>query len=667
MKKFTYLALIATAMITTMTSCWEDDVISAGDARPQVQQLKAVPGDEEVLLTWEAAEGYNPSDFIIKYSDTDEVEIRTGNVRQYNVTSLTNGKQYKFAVQAVYGKLISGEVSVAGQPSTSRFPVTDLVADAGDQYVILSWSKPSTGVQSYTLSYSLTDSTESPTEVSIGADETSYAVNGLENDVHYTFTLTAEYARGSSEPVVVKAMPTTAIPYFISRTQAAIGQTISFSFNMEGYPTATEITWTFPGNESRMGTNVDYKFSSAGTQTVKLSANVNGVERNWSLEVNIREYVVYSDSWEMSGTSYEGFKGTCPVFSPDGKTIYIITFNKIAALYAFDIETGAEKWHYAPSALSGTYNMLTVNPVTGDIYYGTTTAGQFYAVSDEGELLWNFGEAQTMNQSAAPAVSADGSTVFLVDASGNLFAVDATTGAKKWSYAGGSSGCGLIVNGQELVAGFQKNVTFLNVNDGSEIATVSLSKNMVKNSGFAVAADKTTAYIPQAGGFMTSIDINAHKIIVNAFAVATNDLYEPAVAPNGNVYVGSKNSHVYCVSGDLTQVVWDYTHISSNNAFNFSHPCVDTENRLYISSGQEINSNFIFDPAGNVIEKWTYADNDANQRSMGGNNYLDGVLYSAFIGSASGNGIFVGKYVGGERASGWSTHGGDICGSCCLK
>lgn len=52
---------------------------------------------------------------------------------------------------------------------------------------------------------------------------------------------------------------------------------------------------------------------------------------------------------------------------------------------------------------------------------------------------------------------------------------------------------------------------------------------------------------------------------------------------------------------------------------------------------------------------------------MGGNNYLDGVLYSAFIGSSSKNGIFVGKYVGGERASSWSTHGGDICGSCCVK
>ena len=53
---------------------------------------------------------------------------------------------------------------------------------------------------------------------------------------------------------------------------------------------------------------------------------------------------------------------------------------------------------------------------------------------------------------------------------------------------------------------------------------------------------------------------------------------------------------------------------------------------------------------------------------MGGNNYLDGVILFGFHRQRSSkNGVFVGKYVGGERASSWSTHGGDICGSCCVK
>ena len=65
---------------------------------------------------------------------------------------------------------------------------------------------------------------------------------------------------------------------------------------------------------------------------MKLSATINGNVRTWNLEVEIREYVVYSTDWAQDGSNYNGFKGSCPVFSPDGKTVYIITFNKVAGL-----------------------------------------------------------------------------------------------------------------------------------------------------------------------------------------------------------------------------------------------------------------------------------------------------------------------------------------------
>ena len=148
-----------------------------------------------------------------------------------------------------------------------------------------------------------------------------------------------------------------------------------------------------------------------------------------------------------------------------------------------------------------------------------------------------------------------------------------------------------------------------------------------------------------------------------------NTVYEPVVAPNGSVFAGSKNGTVYNVKGDLSAVNWEYVHNGSPlaNAFNYSHPCVDSENRFYITSGQTSNTTYIFDANGNVVDSWTYESGDNGQKQMGGNNYLDGVLYSAFDGSSTRNGIFVGKYVGGERASSWSTHGGDICGSCCVK
>lgn len=667
MKRISVYLLIS-VLASGFSSCWTEDIPEAGAARHQVTNLTATPGDEEVSLSWEMPEGWNPSDFIIYYTnaDSETITLRSGGSWNYTIKNLVNNTQYTFYVQAVYGELVSNYVAVTAKPATTRFPITDLTVSAGDGYVTLSWTEPATTVLSYTLSYYNEDTPENIQEQTIEKGTTSVTLDNLTNDKNYYFSIVANYAKGASEATTAKAMPTLAIPYILDRETAAKNQPITFTFNTEGYPTATDVKWTFPGDVVKEGTVVEYGFGSTGTQTAKLSASIDGDLRTWTVEVEIREYVIYSSDWAQDGSNYNGFKGTCPVFSPDGKTVYIVTFNKLSALYAFDIATGNEKWRYVPSANTGSYNMLTVNPVTGDIYYGTQTAGQFYAVSPEGQLLWTFTEAQSM-KSTAPAVNADGTVVYICDALGNTFAIDAASGSKLWSFTAPADGCGLLVNGNELVVGAGKEIYFINTSDGSEIARLTMAQTMTDNSGFAVAADMTTAYVPNKGGYISSIDLASHKILVDGFSVGGDNMYEPVVAPNGSVFIGSKDSHVYNVNASLTAVNWSYKHMDAKNAFNYSHPCVDSENRFYITSGQIINTNYIFDANGRIIDQWTYEAGDNNQKQMGGNNFLDGVLYSAFIGASGSNGLFVGKYVGGERASGWSTHGGDICGSCCVK
>ncbi|WP_295935425.1 PQQ-binding-like beta-propeller repeat protein [uncultured Alistipes sp.] len=653
-------------------SCWNDDTPEAGAARHQVTDLAATPGDEEVELSWSMPEGWNPTDFIVFYTDAESqaVSIRTGGVTNYKADKLVNGVQYNFNVQAVYGKLISNPVTIAGKPATERFPVTDLAAQAGDQYVILAWSKPSTLVLSYSLTYYNEDTPEDVKRESIDKDATTITLDDLVNDKNYYFSLTADYAKGPSETAVVKAMPALAIPYTLDRELAAKNQPITFTFNEEAYPTATDVKWTFPGGTVLTGMTVKQGISATGTQTVTLSAMVNGNPRSWNIEVTIREYVIFSTDWQQDGSNYNGFKGACPVFSPDRKTVYNVTFNKVAGLYAFDLVTGNLKWYYKPAVNASSYNMLTVNPVTGDIYYGTQTAKQFYAVTQDGTLKWTFTEAPGTLQSAAPAVNAAGTEVYICDNAGNVFAIDAASGMKLWSFATGKQGGGLLVNGNDLVVGTVGSVHFLNIADGTEIAKVTASKGMTEITGFAVSNDKKTAYFGCKGGAISSIDLATRTLKVNCFQAAGNDLYEPVVAPNGTIFVGSKDSKVYNINAELTAVNWSHQHLISgavqNNAYNYSHPCVDSENRFYITSGQAFNTSYIFDASGNVVDSWSYED-DTNQKQMGGNNYLDGVLYSAFIGGTAKNGIFVGKYVGGENASGWSTHGGDICGSCCIK
>ena len=51
-----------------------------------------------------------------------------------------------------------------------------------------------------------------------------------------------------------------------------------------------------------------------------------------------------------------------------------------------------------------------------------------------------------------------------------------------------------------------------------------------------------------------------------------------------------------------------------------------------------------------------------------GCNLADGVLYTVNQGSGDGgNGLFIGKYIGAARGKGWSSHGGDHCGSGCIQ
>lgn len=668
-KSFIYI-IAAFALCLGISSCWKENLPERGGLRHQVENLVATPGDEEVALSWTMPEGWEPTDFIIIYKDTnsEEITIQTGGEMNWLVSGLVNEYEYEFSVQAVYGENISGYVKATARPTTSRFPVTDPIVDTGDGYVGIYWEKPSTLVESYTIYYYMEGDESNVQSVTVDKDALNYVFEGLTNDKNYTFTIVVNYAKGTSEELVVKAMPALAIPFFVSATSVAQGWPVTYTFNRADYETATDVTWTFPDGTVLTGDEVTYGIWATGVKNVVLNANVNGIAKEWKIEMTLREWVVEATDFTATA-NYNGFKGSYPVFSPDGKTVYDITFNKVAGLYAFDIESGTEKWRFVPETVSGGYNPGTVNPVTGDIYFGTTTAGQFYCVDASGSLRWTFTEAGSM-QSTAPAVSADGNTVYIIDATGNAFALDAASGSKKWGVSLGKKGGSLLVNGTDLIVAIQnteKTVQFLNTADGSEITSISLSKNATDIAGIAVADDKTTAYVPLCGGGLASIDLST-RTLIKEFLFAGNNVYAPVVASNGYVVAGSKDGSVYAVKPDLSEVVWQYVHTGTavNNAFNYSHPCADTEGKVYITSGGKEHSNLILNAAtGEIVDQYVYKGG-SEFKQMGGNNYLNGVLYSAFIGVSNVNGAFIGKYVGGERRF-WGGPGGDICGSGCVQ
>ena len=672
MKKLIHICILS-GLAALAASCWTEDIPEAGAARHQVEALTATPGDEEVTLAWEIPDGWNPTDYIVFYTDEESqtVTLRTGGANRYVVDKLTNGISYNFNVQAVYGKLISNAVTVAGRPSTSRLPVTDLtVTDTGDGYVALAWSAPSTLVEKYTLSYYNEDTPGDIRTQEIGKEETAYRCEGLTNDKNWFFLLAAEYAKGAAEADVVRAMPTKAIPYFISSETAAVDQPVTFEFNRTAYADASDVTWTFPDGAVLTGDKILSGFKTTGSQIVMLSAKIDESLREWKITVEIRPYVVNFMDWEQAdGAKYESPTYTCPVLSPDAGTVYVNTGNKVSNLYAFDVRTGKNKWTFRPTdngdMQAESKSMVAVNPVSGDIYYGTSAGGQFYAVKPDGTLHWKFSKCGSMN-SAPPAVSADGTVVYIADAKGDLYALDAETGTERWSapYAAGSCGYGLLVNGGEVVLGAKTAIHFVNAADGTKIEAVSVS--IVNSIGFAVSPDRKKAYFAYATT-LAAVDLDSHTLYARSAAGGDN-YYQPIVAGDGTVFAGTKDGYVRFFSSDLQTMIHEEQPSSvKKNTFNFTRPLVDANNRFYImASGNSTEDSLVleYDTSGNKISDWSYTQNNCQN----GCNLADGVLYTVNQGSGDGgNGLFIGKYIGAARGRGWSSHGGDHCGSGCIQ
>ncbi|WP_279005199.1 SusC/RagA family TonB-linked outer membrane protein [Alistipes finegoldii] len=369
------------------------------------------------------------------------------------------------------------------------------------------------------------------------------------------------------------------------------------------------------------------------------------------------------------GAKYESPTYTCPVLSPDAGTVYVNTGNKVSNLYAFDVRTGKNKWTFRPTdngdMQAESKSMVAVNPVSGDIYYGTSAGGQFYAVKPDGTLHWKFSKCGSMN-SAPPAVSADGTVVYIADAKGALYALDAETGTERWSasYAAGSCGYGLLVNGGEVVLAAKTAIHFVNAADGTKIEAVSVS--IVNSIGFAVSPDRKKAYFAYATT-LAAVDLDSHTLYARSAAGGDN-YYQPIVAGDGTVFAGTKDGYVRFFSPDLQTMIHEEQPSSvKKNTFNFTRPLVDANNRFYImASGNSTEDSLVleYDTSGNKISDWSYTQNNCQN----GCNLADGVLYTVNQGSGDGgNGLFIGKYIGAARGRGWSSHGGDHCGSGCIQ
>ena len=650
MKKILYSLLFIFTVV--FTAC-EEDLPKASFDLYELKSLTATAGDMNVTLSWEAYENARPNEYLILWtSGSSEAEGGEMTVDAKTMTAtinnLVNDVAYTFSVQPRYAGGLASKTTAACTPKNARYPISDLTAAAGNERVRLRWTKPAS--ERFTR-YQVT---VNPGNQIINLDDTSleeYIVDGLTNDQEYTFNVVCVYLTGNSIAVETSATPGLIYPILAS-TELVVWEPSTFAYN-DMYFMAGEVksvSWDFGDGTTSGENNPVHAFTTTGTYTVAVTVTyVNNTTESGSLTVTVGNY-----KWNSVDLNFGGLTGyvktSNPVFSPDGKTMYIPTSTPAGHLYAIDVVSGEFKWVFAISQI--TYGGGALVAPDGTIYQcvRNATINNVYAINPNGTQKWAVKLDAAIG--AFPALSADGVLYCLTNKS-TLYALDASSGAIKWQQSlDGATGSAVAID----KAG--------NVYAGTSAAIYSFKPNKEQNwkleevnvtEQATFALKDQVLYATLKNGGLVAVDMtNGTKKWT--YPTTKGDAYFPIADKNGNVYFtekGSQTVHAVNASGSK---IWEK---NVGNNLNYSGGALSTDGILYIGT-QSNNKVLGLDITnGNIVFEETVGQQVMAAVSIG----PDRRLYCGTIGSNNIGSIKAFAVNKTLATDSWSIRGGDIQGT----
>ena len=650
MKKIIYSLLFIFTVV--FTAC-EEDLPKASFDLYELKSLTATAGDMNVTLSWEAYENARPNEYLILWtSGSSEAEGGEMTVDAKTMTAtinnLVNDVAYTFSVQPRYAGGLASKTTAACTPKNARYPISDLTAAAGNERVRLRWTKPAS--ERFTR-YQVT---VNPGNQIINLDDTSleeYIVDGLTNDQEYTFNVVCVYPTGNSIAVETSATPGLIYPILAS-TELVVWEPSAFAYN-DMYFMAGEmksVSWDFGDGTTSGENNPVHAFTTTGTYTVAVTVTyVNNTTESGSLTVTVGNY-----KWNSVDLNFGGLTGyvktSNPVFSPDGKTMYIPTSTPAGHLFAIDVVSGEFKWVFAISQI--TYGGGALVAPDGTIYQcvRNATINNVYAINPNGTQQWAI--KLDAAKGAFPALSADGVLYCLTNKS-TLYALDASSGAIKWQQSlDGATGSAVAID----KAG--------NVNAGTSAAIYSFKSkkeqnwkleevNVTEQATFALKDQVLYATLKNGG--LVAVDMT-NGMKKWTYPTTKGDAYFPIADKNGNVYFTEKNSlTVHAVSSNGTKI-WEK---NVGNKLNYSGGALSTDGILYIGT-QSNNKVLGLDITnGNIVFEETVGQQVMAAVSIG----PDRRLYCGTIGSNNIGSIKAFAVNKTLATDSWSIRGGDIQGT----
>ncbi|MEY8684799.1 PQQ-binding-like beta-propeller repeat protein [Bacteroides sp. AN502(2024)] len=645
-------------ILTVVFTACEEDLPKASFELYELKSLTATAGDMNVTLSWEAYENARPNEYLILWtsgSSEEEGGEMTVDAKTMTATinNLVNDVTYTFSVQPRYAGGLASKTTVACTPKNARYPISDLTAAAGNGKVRLRWTKPAS--ERFTR-YQVT---VNPGNQIINLDDISleeYIVDGLTNDQEYTFNVVCVYPAGNSIAMETSATPGLIYPILTS-TELVVWEPSTFAYN-DMYFMAGEVksvSWDFGDGTTSGENNPVHAFATTGTYTVTVTVTyVNNFTESGSLTVTVGNY-----KWNSVDLNFGGLTGyvktSNPVFSPDGKTMYIPTSTPAGHLFAIDVVSGEFKWVFAISQI--TYGGGALVAPDGTIYQCVRNAAinNVYAINPNGTQKWAVKLDAAIG--AFPALSADGILYCLTNKS-TLYALDASSGAIKWQQSlDGVTGSAVAID----KAG--------NVYAGTSAAIYSFKPNKEQNwkleevnvteqAAFALKDQVLYATLKGGGGLVAVDMTNGTKKWM--YPITKGDAYFPIVDKDGNIYFtekGSKTVHAVNASGSK---IWEK---NVGNNLTYIGGALSTDGILYIGtqSNNKVLGLDITD--GNIVFEETVGQQVMAAVTIG----PDKRLYCGTIGSnniGSVKAFAINKTLATDS---WSIRGGDIQGTNCQK
>lgn len=640
-------------IFTVVFTACEEDLPKASFDLYELKSLTATAGDMNVTLSWEAYENARPNEYLILWtSGSSEAEGGEMTVDAKTMTAtinnLVNDVAYTFSVQPRYAGGLASKTTAACTPKNARYPISDLTAAAGNERVRLRWTKPAS--ERFTR-YQVT---VNPGNQIINLDDTSleeYIVDGLTNDQEYTFNVVCVYPTGNSIAVETSATPGLIYPILAS-TELVVWEPSTFAYN-DMYFMAGEVksvSWDFGDGTTSGENNPVHAFTTTGTYTVAVTVTyVNNTTESGSLTVTVGNY-----KWNSVDLNFGGLTGyvktSNPVFSPDGKTMYIPTSTPAGHLFAIDVVSGEFKWVFAISQI--TYGGGALVAPDGTIYQcvRNATINNVYAINPNGTQKWAVKLDAAIG--AFPALSADGVLYCLTNKS-TLYALDASSGAIKWQQSlDGATGSAVAID----KAG--------NVYAGTSAAIYSFKPNKEQNwkleevnvtEQATFALKDQVLYATLKNGGLVAVDMtNGTKKWT--YPTTKGDAYFPIADKNGNVYFtekGSQTVHAVNASGSK---IWEK---NVGNNLNYSGGALSTDGILYIGT-QSNNKVLGLDITNeNIVFEETVGQQVMAAVSIG----PDRRLYCGTIGSNNIGSIKAFAVNKTLATDSWSIRGGDIQGT----